>query len=125
MQKLIRFTKNISNFEAMKKQPWHDRESKDPDYALKRPYAKEAALSNCWIFYEVTKTWYTPEEFMADRGVRIRVHKGKDDAHLFHIADPLKAHQKHLEYQEMLIQKNNVFLKKVIDYFEFKRKVNK
>lgn len=77
------------------KNNWKDKADKDPDYALKRPYAKEALLTNCWIYSEISCTWYTPEEFM-NTDVGMRVCKGKDNADKFKILDPFIAHKRHL-----------------------------
>jgi len=75
---------------------WKDRTSKDPEYAQKRVYAKEAYHAKCFIYSRSTKQWYTPEEFMAS-DERVVIRRGKEELGVFLIIDPILAYKQKLE----------------------------
>ena len=120
MSNLICIANYNSIFDIMKND-WQEKAANDPEYALKRPYAKQALLTNCWIYSDIQKRWYTPEEFMSSQ-VGIRAAKRKDNADMFRILDPFIAHQKQLDIAKLQNDFNDAFYRKMVEYFEIKRK---
>ncbi|MBB2148787.1 hypothetical protein [Pedobacter gandavensis] len=67
---------------------WKDRMIKDPAYAAKEPYAKEARLSKFVVYSAATKKIYTPEEFL-DCQEKVDIFRGKENTKQFRIIDPM------------------------------------
>ena len=90
---------------------WKDRMIKDPTWAAKRPYAKEAYLSNCWVYSNQTGKLYTPEEFM-DCEESVKIYRGQENTKQFRIIDP-NAMMKHKEEQllKLKYEIDNLYLR--------------
>ena len=97
---------------------WKDRTSKEPEYAQKRAYAKEAYLTGCWIYSVDNDIWYTPEEFMAS-GERIRIYRGQEEKGKYLIRDPKAGLKEKLEQLKKLQLEVDEYSRKLMNYFDF------
>jgi hypothetical protein len=101
---------------------WKNR-SKDPEYAAKRAHAKEAYLSDCWVYSVPNDKWYTPEEFMAS-GESVHIYRGREDLKRFKVIDP-NVGLNHKREQLKRLQQEIAEMEARIKNYVFKSKRNK
>jgi len=95
---------------------WKDRMLKDPNYAAKRVYAKEAYLSGCWIYCVTNDTWYSPEEFMASNE-SASFYRGKETLGKFKVIHPDAGIKKLRERAALLLDKARALELRKTEYF--------
>lgn len=92
---------------------------KEPEYAAKRPYAKEAWQSGFWIYCVPTGKWYTPIEFMAS-GESVKINRGKEEQGRFVVRDPASGIQEKIAMANQLLHEAEEMKNKHIEYMKEK-----
>ena len=100
---------------------WKDRMLKEPEYAAKRAYAKEAWQSGFWIYCVPTGKWYTPTEFM-ESGESVRINRGKEISGKFVVRDPLAGITEKVDTANQLLREAEEMKNKHIEYMKQKAK---
>lgn len=98
---------------------WKNKPS--PGEQAKRAKAVDAYHAGCWIYVPERDKWYSPEEFMKS-AESVGMYHGKDNADRFKVRDPRAGILEKLQRIEQLQQELKEFTRRVLDYYDLKRK---
>lgn len=93
----------------------------NPGQEAKRAKAKDAYYAGSWIYVPEKDLWLSPEEFMQSSET-VNMHRNNDDANRFKIIDPKIGILEKLERIERMQCDLRDFVKRVLGYYDLKRK---